>query len=39
MVAGETKEDDDRCVGWARALFRATETFALGTAYINFMTE
>lgn len=31
--------DDQRCVGWARDLFKATEPYAMGTAYVNFLTE
>ncbi|WP_168789787.1 FAD-binding oxidoreductase [Paraburkholderia aromaticivorans] len=31
--------DDERCVGWARAFFEAAAPFALGSVYVNFMTE
>lgn len=31
--------DDDRCVAWAREFFAATEPHAIGTAYVNFLTE
>ncbi|HOD66692.1 MAG TPA: FAD-binding oxidoreductase [candidate division Zixibacteria bacterium] len=31
-------EDDERCIAWARELFRATEPFATGGAYVNFVT-
>ncbi|AWM88658.1 FAD-binding oxidoreductase [Microvirga sp. 17 mud 1-3] len=31
--------DDSACVKWARDLFKATEPFALGSAYVNFMPE
>ncbi|MFB9126451.1 FAD-binding oxidoreductase [Paraburkholderia dipogonis] len=31
--------DDARCVGWARAFFEAAAPFALGSVYVNFMTE
>ena len=31
--------DDNACVKWARDLFRATEPFAMGSAYVNFMPE
>ncbi|MFM0392296.1 FAD-binding oxidoreductase [Paraburkholderia phytofirmans] len=31
--------DDERCVGWARAFFDAAAPFALGSVYVNFMTE
>ena len=30
--------DDDKCITWARDFFRASEPFATGGAYINFMT-
>ena len=32
-------KDDAPSIGWARALFRATEPFATGSAYVNFMPE
>ncbi len=31
--------DDERCIDWARALFRATEGYASAGAYVNFMTD
>lgn len=31
--------DDDRCVAWARAFFDASAPFALGSVYVNFMTQ
>ncbi|MFM0198249.1 FAD-binding oxidoreductase [Paraburkholderia fungorum] len=31
--------DDERCIGWARAFFDASAPFALGSVYVNFMTE
>ncbi len=31
--------DDERCIGWARAFFAASAPFALGSVYVNFMTE
>jgi FAD/FMN-containing dehydrogenase len=31
--------DDNTCVQWARDLFRATEPFATGSAYVNFIPE
>lgn len=31
--------DDERCIEWARALFRDTEPYAQGGVYVNFMTE
>ena len=30
---------DEACIGWSRELFGAAEPHALGTAYVNFMTE
>ncbi|WP_245272895.1 FAD-binding oxidoreductase [Microvirga lotononidis] len=32
-------KDDNACIAWARKLFRATEPFATGSAYVNFMPE
>jgi len=31
--------EDDRCIGWAREFFAATEPHSMGTAYVNFLTE
>ncbi|WP_341318255.1 FAD-binding oxidoreductase [Paraburkholderia sp. IMGN_8] len=31
--------EDERCVAWARAFFDASAPFALGSVYVNFMTE
>lgn len=31
--------DDKACIAWARELFTATEPFATGSAYVNFMPE
>jgi FAD/FMN-containing dehydrogenase len=31
--------EDERCVSWARAFFDAAAPFALGSVYVNFMTE
>ncbi|OLL32268.1 FAD-linked oxidase [Burkholderia sp. SRS-W-2-2016] len=31
--------DDERCIAWARAFCDATRPFALGSVYVNFMTE
>ncbi|HEX7912692.1 MAG TPA: FAD-binding oxidoreductase [Paraburkholderia sp.] len=31
--------DDTRCVDWARAFFEASAPFALGSVYVNFMTQ
>lgn len=32
-------KDDNACIQWARDLFKATEPFATGSAYVNFMPE
>lgn len=34
----EDAADDERCVAWAREFFDATLPFAIGGAYVNFMT-
>jgi FAD/FMN-containing dehydrogenase len=31
--------DDARCIAWARAFFEATKPFALGSVYVNFLTQ
>ena len=31
--------DDQRCIAWSRDFFKATEPYASGGAYVNFMTE
>lgn len=31
--------DDARCIAWARAFFDASAPFALGSAYVNFLTQ
>jgi FAD/FMN-containing dehydrogenase len=31
--------DDERCIGWARAFFDAAAPHALGSVYVNFMTQ
>ena len=35
----EAASDDDRCIGWTRDVFKATQPFASTGAYVNFMTE
>ncbi|MEC5404382.1 FAD-binding oxidoreductase [Paraburkholderia sp. MPAMCS5] len=35
----EDAADDERCIGWARAFFDAAAPFALGSVYVNFMTQ
>ena len=32
-------KDDDRCIAWARDIFRATEPFSQGGVYVNFLTQ
>lgn len=31
--------DDERCIEWARAFFQASAPFALGSVYVNFLTQ
>jgi FAD/FMN-containing dehydrogenase len=31
--------DDARCIAWSRSFFENTKPFALGSAYVNFMTQ
>ena len=31
--------EDDKCIDWSRAFFAASQPFASGGAYVNFMTE
>jgi FAD/FMN-containing dehydrogenase len=33
------EKNDDHCIAWARHLFGATEPFAAGIAYVNFMPD
>ncbi len=33
------RADDERCIGWSRAFFEASRQFALGSVYVNFLTE
>jgi FAD/FMN-containing dehydrogenase len=35
----QASKDDNACIEWARGLFGATEPFATGGAYVNFMPE
>jgi hypothetical protein len=35
----ENAEEDDSCISWAREFFRATEPFATGGVYVNFMPD
>ncbi len=31
--------EDERCISWARMFFEAAAPFALGSVYVNFLTE
>ncbi len=35
----DNASDDERCIAWARAFFDAAAPFALGSVYVNFMTQ
>ena len=35
----ETSAEDDSCITWARSVFKATEPYATGGAYVNFLTQ
>ena len=35
----EDAGDDDKCVAWAREFYEATEPFATGGVYVNFISE
>jgi len=35
----DAASDDKKCIDWARAFFKASQPFASGGAYVNFMTE
>jgi FAD/FMN-containing dehydrogenase len=35
----DAPSDDDKCIAWARNFFNASQPYASGGAYINFMTE
>jgi len=35
----DERKDDERCIAWARAFFRASAPYASDGAYVNFMTE
>jgi hypothetical protein len=34
----DTKEEDEKCIGWAREFFKESAPYATGGVYINFMT-
>lgn len=33
------RADDDRCIAWARSFFESSAPYALGSVYVNFLTE
>jgi FAD/FMN-containing dehydrogenase len=35
----DERTDDERCIAWARAFFKASAPYASNGAYVNFMTE
>jgi FAD/FMN-containing dehydrogenase len=35
----DTAAEDDKCIAWSRAFFQAAAPYAMGGAYVNFMTE
>lgn len=35
----DNASDDERCIAWARTFFDAAAPFALGSVYVNFMTQ
>lgn len=35
----EKPEDDQTCIAWSREFFKATEPYAMGGVYVNFMTQ
>ncbi|WP_454807183.1 FAD-binding oxidoreductase [Paraburkholderia fungorum] len=35
----DNASDDERCIAWTRAFFDAAAPFALGSVYVNFMTQ
>jgi FAD/FMN-containing dehydrogenase len=35
----DERKDDERCISWARAFFKASAPYASEGAYVNFMTE
>jgi len=35
----ENASDDNKCISWARALFKESAPYATGGVYVNFMTE
>jgi FAD/FMN-containing dehydrogenase len=34
----DEKQDDEKCIGWAREFFKASSPYASAGAYVNFMT-
>lgn len=35
----DSSDDDELCIGWARAFFNSATPHAMGGAYVNFMTQ
>ena len=35
----ETAAEDERCIAWARDVYKAMEPYATGGAYVNFLTQ
>ena len=35
----DSASDDDACIGWSRSVFNNMTPHAIGSAYVNFMTE
>ncbi len=35
----DAASDDQKCIEWARAFFKASQPYASAGAYVNFMTE
>lgn len=35
----QERKDDAICIGWARELFKATQPHAMGTVYVNFLSD
>ena len=35
----ESAAEDDRCIAWARGVYKVMEPYASGGAYVNFLTE
>ncbi len=35
----ETANEDQKCISWSRAFFKASEPYSTGGVYVNFMTQ